>query len=404
MSLPKLLGTRYLYARRNQSYVSLITLFSILGVTLGVATLIVVLSVMDGFETALKKRLSQGEFHILVTHKNGHFPLDESVISKIYNVDPGILAVQPTLKTEAILRTGGKVAGMSLRGILPIHVGSIAEQIIEAAEDAPSDSFTDSGIWIGKELAYRLGILAGDKVSVISPLETEGPLGAIPKLRRFHVDAIYESGIPEKDSHVTFANIYNVQSFLNTSNVVNQIEIRINNFENSVVPARKIRKILSQDFIVKDWEQLNSHLFSSLLLERIAMFVVLAMIVLVASFNIVTSLSMTVLEKKSEISILKAMGAQTKQIAQTFLVQSSIIGFVGTVSGSLIGLSVCYLLKTTQLITLPDIFLDRTLPVEVTPIYITMIIVTAFALVLLAGYFPAKSAARVTPLEGIRDL
>lgn len=408
MNFSSLVGFRYLRARKSSGFLSLITFFSIAGVAIGVATLITVLSVMDGFERALKERLSQGEFHILITGEDSFFEVTDEMLQKVYAASDQVVAVNPVLKTEAIIRVGKKVAGMSVRGITDSHMNAVAKTLVEVSEETGDSKRRDlkispKGLWLGKELAYRLNLLPGDNVTVISPTETEGPLGSIPRMRKFVLEGIYDSGVPEKDAHVAFASANSVRNFLDMGPVVNSVQVRIRDFARSTAPARSIRRALGDQFHVKDWEQLNSHLFSSLLLERVAMFVILAMIVLVASFNVVTSLSMTVIEKKKEIAILQAMGATQRQINRIFLVQGFVIGLWGTLTGFALGMGVCLFLKTTNVIELPDVFYDRTLPVEITPLYIALILLTAIGLVLAAAYFPARSAGRLTPLEGFRE-
>jgi lipoprotein-releasing system permease protein len=259
------------------------------------------------------------------------------------------------------------------------------------------------GLWLGKELAYQLNVLPGDRVQVISPTETEGPLESVPRLRSFKVDGIFESGLPEKDLNTVYASLEAAQEFLARPGKVNRIEISVSDFERSERSANLIRTELGDDFHVQDWNQLNAHLFASLRLERITMFVILAMIVLVASFNIVTSLRMTVIEKRKEIAILQAMGATNSQIAGIFLVQGAVIGNIGTLIGLIFGLGVTLFLKNYPVIQLPDVFYDRSLPVNISPWFIAFVVFTAMCIVLIASMLPARSAGKIPPLEGIRN-
>lgn len=414
MSLARTVGFRYLRAKRGSRFVSLISGFSVLGVAIGVATLIVVLSVMDGFEGALKDRLARGEFHVLVTptakQKQNFFHLSAEKISQLFAADSRILAVNPVIKTEAMMRAGKRVAGVSVRGIAEAQMNSVAPSLIESKDNQDTKVAKErqrivspSGIWLGKELAYQLNILPGDKVSVISPTETEGPLESVPRMRTFTVEGIFDSGIPEKDLHVVYAPQAAVREFLALGPEINQIEIQTHSFEESVAVAEAVRGVMGENFLVRDWQAMNAHLFASLRLERITMFVILTMIILVASFNIVTSLTMLVAEKRKDIAILKAMGASSRQIGRVFLVQGAVIGNAGTILGLILGLSICLTLKHTALIELPDVFYDRSLPVKLTPLFIALIATTAFLIVLGASWFPARSAARLTPLDGFRE-
>ena len=398
------LALRYLRSKKSNTFLSLITTLSIAGVALGVAALIVTLSVMEGFEGTLKNRLAQGEFHILAlsNQESPYFTLSPEKTSRIFSVDSHIRSVNPVLTTEAILRAGKKVAGVSIRGITEAHSQAIAPQLVEAI-DGPK-VLSSNGLWLGQELAFSLNLLPGDKVSLISPTETEGPLESVPRLRVFKVEGVYQSGIPEKDLHVIYAPVDSVREFLNISAQVNQIEIHVDQFQNSVAAAAQIRNELGKDFLVKDWEQLNAHLFSSLKLERITMFVILAMIIMVASFNIVTSLRMMVMEKRKEISILQAMGATKQQVGRVFLTMGVIVGNFGAFIGLALGLVICFLLQRYPIIQLPDVFYDRALPVKVSLLFVLGVSITAIFIVVVASLFPARAAAKMTPLEGIREI
>lgn len=405
MSFSSFIGLRYLRSKKANAFLSMITFLSIAGVAVGVATLILILSVMDGFEAALKARLAQGEFHVLVTRAGAEeepyfeFPVEK--VSRLYQLTSDILSVNPVLATEAILRTGKKVAGMSMRGVSESHMSVLAHTLIEAV-DGPK-VITRNGLWLGKELAYQLNVLPGDNVQVISPTETEGPLESVPRVRQFRVDGIFESGIPEKDLHTVYATLDAVQEFLTKPGKVNRVELSVRDFARSEITGDLVRGELGPAFLVKDWNQLNAHLFAALKLERITMFVILAMIILVASFNIVTSLKMTVIEKRKEISILQAMGATQQQIGRIFLVQGAVIGNVGTLIGLVVGLGLCYFLQNYEIVQLPDIFYDRSLPVRVSPLFVAGVVVTAVLIVLVAAFFPARTAAKIPPLEGIRN-
>lgn len=406
MSLSRFVGLRYLRAKKDSRFLSLITGFSVAGVALGVCTLIVILSVMDGFEGALKGRLSQGDFHVLVTRdaagRDPFFAFPTEQTAKVYAQSDEIEAVNPVLSTEAILRAKKRVSGMTLRGVSDAQMAGLAKHLVEAIEGPRAMS--PEGLWVGRELAYQLNILPGDKVQVISPTETEGPLESVPRLRSFRVEGIYESGIPEKDLHVVYAPIESVRAFVQKPGLVNQVEISVKRFEESRTAAGAVRELLGAEFTVKDWEQLNAHLFASLRLERITMFVILTMIILVASFNIVTSLKMLVIEKRREIAILQAMGATSRQIARIFLFQGVVIANVGSLLGGVAGVGIALALKRYQFIELPDIFYDRSLPVLISPLFVVGVMITAVLIVLGASFFPARSAMRVRPIEGIRDL
>jgi lipoprotein-releasing system permease protein len=406
-------GFRYLKSKKNSRFLSFITLLSIMGVGLGVTAMIVVLSVMDGFESELKKRMMSSDLHILVqpTQEVPGFDrgfvaadaLDPALVDTILKDKAlPVLSFSPVVSTEAILKTGRKVSGIVLKGISDERLARLKSQMVEAAEPKQlvqrrqgEATLELPGIFLGQELAYEMGLIPGDQVTLISPTEFEGPLNGIPRLKRYAIEGIYHSGLPEQELHTVYARQGAVYSFLRKSGVVSQWEITVANFDEAPSLASHLRELAPQ-FKVQDWVQMNSHLFASLKLERLSMFVILAFIIIVASFNIVTTLTLMVLEKKREISILKAMGARNGQVAAIFLAEGALIG------GIILGLLICLGLKRYEFITLPDIYYDRTLPVTFDLKYYVIVSLCALLIVLAACLYPSRRAAKLDPLEGIR--
>jgi lipoprotein-releasing system permease protein len=411
-------GFRYLKSKKNSKFLSFITLLSIFGVGLGVTAMIVVLSVMDGFESELKKRMMSSELHVLVQptpatpgYENGFVSQDALLPSQreaiIQSSDHQIVSFWPIVSTEAILKAGRKVTGVVLKGINEQRMESLKKQVVESSpahkllDQESGDTIRLPGIFIGQELAYELGMIPGDSVTLVSPTETEGPLEGVPRLKKFVVEGIYHSGLPEQELHTAFTTEGAVRSFLKRSNVVSQWEIAVKDFDRAPDVAARVRAIAPQ-LKVQDWMQLNSHLFASLRLERFSMFVILAFIIVVASFNIVTTLTLMILEKKREISILKAMGARHGQVAAIFLAEGVLIGGLGVGGGALLGFIICIVLKRYEFISLPDIYYDRTLPVTFEPKYYFLVSICAVIIVLSACLYPSKRAAKINPLDGIR--
>ena len=410
------IGVRYLRSKKNSRFLSFITLLSVLGVGTGVTAMIVVLSVMDGFEAQLKKRLMSSDLHVLITptrevpgFDGGFVPestLDRERVSGIKDHDK-MLSFYPVVSTEAILKTGRKVTGVVVKGITPERMELLKPQMKESAE--PQMLITQEGgetirlpsLFVGQELAFELGVIPGDAITLISPTETEGPLESVPRLRRYVVEGIYQSGLPEQELHTVFATEGTVRSFLRRAGVVSQWEVTVRDFDDAPKIAEEIRAI-APGFKVQDWIQLNAHLFASLRLERVSMFVVLAFIIVVASFNIVTTLTLMVLEKRREISILKAMGARHGQVAAIFLSEGILIGVLGVGGGVILGFLICLVLKRYEFITLPDIYYDRTLPVSFDLRYYVLVSACAVVIVIAACMYPSRRAARLNPLDGIR--
>lgn len=411
------IGLRYLKSKKNSRFLSLITLLSILGVAVGVTAMIVVLSVMDGFEAELKKRLMSSDLHILVTpseltpgYSEGFVPkntLDSTGIPAHLKDMPEIQQFWPVVQTEAILRSGRKVAGVVMKGVTDERIDRLRSQFIEEAEPQMmvekqgGDVIHLPGIFVGQELAYELGVIPGDQVTMISPTETEGPLEAVPRLKRYVVQAIYKGGTPEQELHTVFATEGAVRSFLRKADILSSWEVTVKDFDRAPQIADELRK-LAPNLKIQDWIQLNSHLFASLRLERFAMSVILAFIIVVASFNIVTTLTLMVLEKRKEISILKTMGARNDHVAAMFLSEGLLIGGLGVGGGLVLAFTICCLLRRYEFISLPDIYYDRTLPVTFQPLYYFGVAGCAVLIVLIACLYPSRRAAHLNPLDGIR--
>ncbi len=410
-------GFRYLKSKKNSRFLSFITLLSVLGVAVGVTAMIVVLSVMDGFESELKKRLMSSDLHVLVTptaqvpgFDQGFVPksaLDPAKIEQFVKDHPEVESFWPMLSTEAILKSGRKVTGVVFKGVTEDRMNRLKAQVVESADRQVlvtrdgAESSRLLGIFVGQELAYEMGLIPGDQVTFISPTETEGPLEAVPRLKRYVVEGVYHSGLPEQELHTVYAPESAVRSFLRRQDAVTQWEVIVKDFDRAASVGKGIRE-MATGFRVQDWMQLNSHLFASLRLERVSMFIILAFIIVVASFNIVTTLTLMVLEKKRDISILKAMGARHGQVAAIFLAEGILIGGLGVSGGILLGGVLCSILKRYPFIELPDIYYDRTLPVTFDPRYYVLVAVAAVLIVLAACLYPSRRAARINPLDGIR--
>lgn len=379
--------------------------------------MIVVLSVMDGFESQLKKRLMGTHVHILITPTalvpgidRGFVPqesLDLADIKAHIRDETKLESISPVVSTEAILKVGRKVTGIVLDGVGEEKFATIKKMMVEEAKPEQlkhtenGQVMNYSGIFVGQELAYDLGLLPGDSVTLISPTENEGPLGDVPRTKRFVVAGIYHSGMPEEELHSAYTSAGSVDSFIRMNKVASKWEVSVKNFDDAPAIAAEIRRA-APDFKVQDWIQLNSNLFWSLRLERISMFIIMAFIVVVASFNIVTTLTLMVLEKKKEICILRAMGARQGEVAAIFLGEGLLIGGLGIGGGTLFGLIACVALRHYDFIELPDVFYDRTLPVTFDPKYYVGVALCAAVIVLFACFYPSRRAAQLDPIEGIR--
>lgn len=379
--------------------------------------MIVVLSVMDGFEAELRKRLMSSDLHVLITptpkvaeFDAGFVPkeaLDTGIVQDAVRRKGQVVELWSVVSTEAILKTGRKVTGIVLKGISDERLKRLKSQVTEAAEPSllvqreGTGSIRLPGLYVGQELAFEMGLIPGDQVTLISPTETEGPLEGVPRLKRYVVEGVYHSGLPEQELHTVFAQESAVHSFLRRSEVVTHWEMSLKDFDRANEVRQELEGRIPQ-FRVQDWMQLNGQLFASLRLERAAMFIGLAFIVIVASFNIVTTLTLMVLEKRREISILKAFGARHGQVAAIFLAEGLLIGASGVALGTGGGLLLCTILKRYEFITLPEVYYDRTLPVTFNPTYYVAVSLCALVIVLVSCLAPSRRAARLNPLDGIR--
>ncbi len=394
LAFERLMGLRYLFSKRKGSFFSLTTLISIGGVASGVLTLIVVLSVMNGFGKDLQDKILGFKSHIVIEAKDfSPFEYSPPFLKNLKALDPNIIDVTPSLSSEMMVRHGSDLTGVLFKGMAPPLQG-----IKKGKEGHPP-------ILLGRELAQSLGAYEGDVVEVISPIETTGPLGVIPKMRSYYVANLFATGLYEYDTKLIYVSLRDAQDFLEVPNRIDAIEIKVSDIYKTGVVIQKIKSLPeAQSLLIRDWRELNKNLFHALKLEKIAMFVILLLMVLVAALNIVTTVTRMVLTKRKEISILKAMGANRNQILHIFLFQGMVIGSVGLLAGLLSGYAICLILGRFELIRLPDIYYNTSVPVQMQPGYFVVIGLASFLITGLCSFFPAWKASRVHPLQGIRYL
>jgi lipoprotein-releasing system permease protein len=412
MSFELFVSYRYLKAKRKQSFISLITFISMGGVALGVMALIVVLAVMSGFENDLKTKILGLNSHVLVLSWDNAIDHYKQVAEKVESV-PEVTAATPFILTQVMISAGGQVTGAVLRGI---DVQSASKVIslnhiikkgnwknLVQSEGNTSGEPTLPGIILGQELARNLGLSLNESLSVISPLGEITPLGKIPKMRTFKLVGTFESGMFEYDSSFAFISLAEAQIFLGLGDKVTGLEVKTRDLYQAAKTAKNIQKRLGFPFWTKDWMQMNKNLFSALKLEKLVMFIILALIILVAAFNIVASLIMVVMEKTKDIAILKSMGATAAGIMKIFMFEGVIIGVVGTALGLVGGIGLCRLLEKYQFIKLPsDVYYISSLPVLMKGGDILMIVVSALGICLIATLYPAWQASRLDPAEALR--
>lgn len=412
------IGLRYLKAKRKSTFISIITFISTAGVTLGVMALIVVLAVMTGFEEDLKEKILGTNAHIVVVRNGG--PMDDyhQVMEKLARFK-GVIAATPFIYNQVMLSSGKNVSGVVLRGIdvrSDRLVTNLSHSVVEGNIDdleptMGKGSVALPGLLIGKELAKHLNLFVGDKVNVISPMGNITPLGMMPKMKPFRVAGIFNTGMFEYDSTLAYISLDQAQAFFDLGDTVTGIQLKVTDVYQTGKLVREINRGLGVDYYARDWMQMNRNILFALKTEKVVMFVILTLIVLVAAFGIASTLFMVVMEKTRDIAILKSMGATGSSIMKIFVLEGLIIGVIGTilgvVSGLLVALNLEPIISVVQKVTGQDFFskdvyyLDR-FPSLVIPSDVVLISVTAILISFIATLYPAWQASRMLPAEALR--
>jgi lipoprotein-releasing system permease protein len=406
MTVELFIARRYLKAKRKEGFISLITFLSVAGVMVGVMALVVVIAVMNGAESEFRSRILGLEPHILVMNYNGTYGNYAPILEEIGNT-PRIRDVSPILFAQAMIRTRQALSGVMVRGIMPASSASLIkgfdETALENALSVHADHDNLPGIILGKELARSVGVMPGDKIILMSTRSFISPMGQIPSMKQFVVKGFFDSGMSEYDGMLAYVHLKQAQSLTKDPDKISAIGIWVDD----IFKVKEIRKHLPENlnhtpFYVRDWMDINQSLFSALKLEKTAMFIILTLIILVAAFNIASALIMLVMEKTRDIAVLKAMGATHKMIRRIFILKGLVIGMLGTVLGSLSGIGVCMLLKRYDFIRLPQAYPFSTLPVQLDPMDVLIISVSALVICFVSTLYPSYKASNMDPLEAIR--
>jgi lipoprotein-releasing system permease protein len=419
------ISKRYLRAKRKQVVVSIITFISIFGIFLGVAALIIVLAVMNGFEEDLRTKILGIKSHIeLTTDMVGPMKDYEKVQERIAS-EEGVVASTPFIYSQAMVRNGNGVTAVIIRGLdtqsafKVINLGKIREGNIEYLNKLPADLVKRhknedaqlTGIVIGREMARNLGIFLYDPITIISAQGVSTPMGMVPRMKKFIVVGIFESGFYEYDSSLAYLSLQGCQDFLQMGNTVTGIDIKVDDIYKADSIARKIQSKLGFPFWAHNWMQMNKNLFSALKLEKRVMFIILSLIVIVAAFNIISALIMIVMEKNKDIAILKSMGATSRSIMKIFVFQGLIVGIIGTLSGCAAGLAVALNLQRISLFIekmfhfkfLPgDVYYLSELPSKVNYSDVVIIVIGTLLICFLSTIYPSMRASKLDPAEALR--
>ncbi len=403
---PFFIAARYLKSKRRNRGVSFNTVVSIVGVAVGVMALLVVLSVMSGFQEDLQRKILGANAHAIVQSYKGTIEDYRAVEAKLKGI-PHVTSAAPFIMGQVMVSSGKRAHGVIIRGIDPalefrttdilkhIKYGNLND--LRQRDDIP-------WIVIGSELSSMLGVFPDDVINVISPVGEVGPLGMLPKIKQFRVAAVFEMGMFEYDTSLVLTDIRAAQAFFGYGgSTVSGIELRLDDIYKAPEVRASVTQRLGFPYYARDWMQMNKNLFSALKLEKFAMFVILILIVLVASFNIVSTLMMNVMDKQREIAILKSMGATNRGIMLVFMSQGLMIGLIGTFLGVSGGYILGKLLNNYEIIKLPaDVYYLSKLPVKMQLSDFISVSVSAITISFLSTLYPSYHAARLNPVEPLR--
>jgi lipoprotein-releasing system permease protein len=408
--IERMIAYRYLRSRRSEGFISVIAGFSFVGIALGVATLIVVMAVMNGFRSEITKKILGLSGHIYISSYEREITDFDDLTSGLTQIE-GIKSLVPVIDGQAMVTTKYATTGAVVKGIRLADI-TTKPLIAENLTDGKLEDFeTENRVILGAKLAQRLGVFVGDKVTLISPKGRATALGTMPKLKSYYVAATFEAGMYEYDNNVIFMPLASAQKFFAFPESVNSIEIMTDDPQKSDLVVNKVDSVLEGLFIVQDWKSSNATLFNALKVERTVMFLILTLIVFIAAFNIISSLIMLVNDKSNDIAILRTMGATKGMILKIFFLCGASIGVVGTILGLILGLSFASNIESirswlesitgNQLFD-PVIYFLSELPAEVQAADVAWSVGMGILFSFLATIYPAYKAAKQDPAEALR--
>ncbi len=396
---------RYLLAKRRQVFISVISLVSTAGVTVGVMALVIALALMTGLQQELQSRILGSSAHIYVWKPAG---IDDyrAEVARLRAV-PGVIGAAPAVQGKAMITSASGEGFIQVKGIDPQLEGSVTD-IAKVLTDGSLDQLTPKsddefpGIVIGKDLAGSLGAMPGDMVALLTPNGSLTPMGVMPRQRRFKVVGTFRLGLYEVDMSTGFVSL-DSGMLIAGRDKVEHIELKVADVYAAPQIADQIAVDFGSEYVTQDWGDMNKQLYSALLLEKIGMGIGIGLIVMVAALNIVASLILLVMEKTRDIAILKTMGASARSITLIFLLQGTIIGVVGTLVGAAVGTAVAYVLNEYRLITIPsDVYQVSYLPFKLLPWDLVFIVIGAILVCFFATLYPSRQAARLDPAQALR--
>lgn len=413
MALPYelLIGLRYTRAKRRNHFISFISMISMLGIALGVAALIVVLSVMNGFQTELRGRILAVVSHVQISGASGEMS-DWQRVAEQSATQPGVVAAAPYVQEQGMLSFGQSVRGTIVRGILPDFEDKVVD-FRSHMKDGQFDSLAPDtfNIVLGSELARALGVFVGDKVTVIAPQGVVTPAGVVPRLKTFTVSGLFEVGMFEYDSGLALIHMQDAQRLYRMEDRVSGVRLKLDDLFKAPAIVRQLANRLDTAAYISDWTRSHANFFRAVAIEKNMMFIILSLIVAVAAFNIVSTLVMAVTDKQADIAILRTLGASPGSIMSVFMVQGALIGFIGLALGVAGGVALALnvdvvvpfieRLLGTELMS-KEVYYISSLPSELQWDDVLTITGVSFVLSLVATIYPSWRASRVNPAEALR--
>jgi lipoprotein-releasing system permease protein len=406
-----MLGLRYTRAKRRNGFISFISFSSLVGIALGITALITVMSIMNGFQEELRDRILGMTAHMTVNEEHNRLSDWNSLYNQLIN-QPHIEGAAPNIMEQGMVSMGAKASGVAIRGVLPEFEGQVADiesKIVNGSFSALAPK--KYRVLIGSSLALSLGVTVGDKVNLIAPKPNFSPIGATPRIKRFTVAGIFETGALDYDSAMVIVHIRDAQKLFKYGDEVSALQLKLDDMFSVGAVKNQLAYVVDKNLYILDWRQQHINVFKAIEIEKRMMFVVLTLIVLVAVFNIVSTMVMVVTDKNSDIAVLRTIGATPMAIQMIFITQGMVIGLFGVILGLTGGLSLA--LNMDVIVPFienlfgfqffpPDTYMLSKVPSKVIWSDVWYITGIAFVLTLLATLYPARRASKIHPAEALR--
>jgi len=407
----RMMAMRYLRARRQEGFISVIAAFSLLGIALGVATLIIVMAVMNGFRAELLGKILGLNGHLTVYAASGPLTDFDRITGEIRRL-PGVALAAPLVEGQVMASANGNAGGALVRGLKPEDMKARTLISSHIVGGSLNDFSGDDAALIGERMAQRFRLAVGDRITLISPQGNATAFGTMPRVRAYRVAAVFNVGMYEYDSSFVYLPLEAAQVFFQlTPQQVTGVEVMVKDPDRVFTQRLEIIRALGNNVRILDWQQANSSYFNAVMVERNVMFLILTLIIVVAAFNIISSMIMLVKDKSADIAILRTMGASRGAILRIFFLAGTSVGVIGTIAGFILGVVFCANIETIRqwlqklsgaTIFDPTIYFLSQLPAKMDPIEVVQVVVMALALSVLATIYPSWRAARLDPVEALR--